>query len=1099
MMARTHEEKNMPSPIDLMRARRPHLFSDSRIEDVIDFPRASFEYHLDTLTNRKQEYEFEHFCRKLAEREICPNLRVQTGPTGGGDSKVDSETYPVAPEISERWWIGTPAAGTERWAFAFSAKKDWKRKVKADIESIVSTDRQYDLIYFITNQFARDKDRADLEDTLSKTADVPVRIMDRSWIVEKVYQSGLLETALSTLNIDAVRVESSNTLGPLDFARLEELRNLDERVSDVSQYSGTRYQLVEDCLRGAILARGLERPRNEVEGRFLQADRLARALDYHPQRLRIAYNRAWTAHWWFEDFSDFSTYYDEVEKYAKNSSEAPEVELLLNLWLLLPPAVVSKRITQQKARVESRAQTLSAMFEAMESNRARPNNALQARTGLTLMKIVQAHHLDQVEVAESLWVDLKDIAVQSSAFPFYPIERLFDLISELGNYLESTAFDELYEELVEIIRERRSDGDAGSAYAERGMQKLRQRKPYEAIKWFGRAEALLAKEEYRHSLVMTLVGASYAYERTGLFWAARSKALAAVERALATVTEDGEVGAVGLLCAKRLLWIELQIGRIPELMQLFEFQNAIASQAILSEAQSKSYEDERITQEGVLGIHLLNMPFTSLASVVRLPDVLDDLDLFGARMALLYVLGHEDKLRSEGYIPSEETAEAVFSMFEKWHNQPATDDIPTSPILLEGEWSLLRSIVLGVEIEMVVATNPISIGIAESLLGSLEAFLSTSVDESVYAYSEKLVIEVRPNGRERDGFEVSFSPDDRRKGKIVHPENLQFTDVNEQKEFGEWQCRTLLELVSRMLVPRDATTWIENVAEAEQGLSRALMFGDTFTLSKNIFGDARRVTLGHWIRDHCQEFSVLRKEAWHGKEEMVDEREELGLPKFGEGAPPDELLSSEQLKHSDYQVLSPIDIEEWNQAGWTATVFAWRQGDLPMLCIGFLHGDRGKLIFKRWRNTYGEEDTKDEIRIAIITGINKDAPHEYAVVVGGNLRRANRGGGKRITVVSRINRMTPTSSDNLDNFRAQYDENGGFLLAPAEIRGGNPELFPELVIRKHHVAFRQAWQIGEHDPDISVLKVGDKPVIPEGLSDAPVVRALDKIRSREEC
>jgi hypothetical protein len=32
---------------------------------------------LETLTNRKQEYEFEHFCRKLAEKEICPNLRVQ--------------------------------------------------------------------------------------------------------------------------------------------------------------------------------------------------------------------------------------------------------------------------------------------------------------------------------------------------------------------------------------------------------------------------------------------------------------------------------------------------------------------------------------------------------------------------------------------------------------------------------------------------------------------------------------------------------------------------------------------------------------------------------------------------------------------------------------------------------------------------------------------------------------------------------------------------------------------------------------------------------------------------------------------------------------
>ncbi len=118
-----------------MRARHPDLFSDTRIDETTQLPKSVFEYHLETLTHRKEEYQFEHFCRKLAEREICPNLRVQTGPTGGGDSKVDTETYPVAQEIAERWWVGSPAAGAERWAFAFSAKKAWKTKVKADVET----------------------------------------------------------------------------------------------------------------------------------------------------------------------------------------------------------------------------------------------------------------------------------------------------------------------------------------------------------------------------------------------------------------------------------------------------------------------------------------------------------------------------------------------------------------------------------------------------------------------------------------------------------------------------------------------------------------------------------------------------------------------------------------------------------------------------------------------------------------------------------------------------------------------------------------------------------------------------------------------------
>ena len=243
-----------------MRDRHPDLFSDTQVGDVPEIPRTVFEYHLDTLTSRKQEYEFEHFCRKLAEKEICPNLRPQTGPTGGGDSKVDTETYPVAEEIAERWWVGSPSAGAERWAFAFSAKKKWKPKVKADVDNILSTDRDYKLIYFFTNQFVSDKQRAAQEDTLSKHAKIPVRIIDRAWIVEKVYENGHLELALAALGIEGAPSKKAKRLGPHDTERLTELEELDRRVADPSCYQGARYQLVEDCLRSAILARGLERP-----------------------------------------------------------------------------------------------------------------------------------------------------------------------------------------------------------------------------------------------------------------------------------------------------------------------------------------------------------------------------------------------------------------------------------------------------------------------------------------------------------------------------------------------------------------------------------------------------------------------------------------------------------------------------------------------------------------------------------------------------------------------------------------------------------------------------------------------------------------------
>ena len=200
-----------------MRARRPELFSDSETLVEPQLSREVFEYHLQTLTNRKQEIEFEHFCRKLAEKEICPNLVVQTGPTGGGDSKVDTETYPVADEIAMRWYegIGREAA-QERWAFAFSAKEKWRPKVRADVEKIIRTERGYKLIWFITNQFVKDKDRASVEDTLTKKYGVPIRICDRQWITNAVFEHKRIKLAIDALRLTKFEEKADERRGPRD-------------------------------------------------------------------------------------------------------------------------------------------------------------------------------------------------------------------------------------------------------------------------------------------------------------------------------------------------------------------------------------------------------------------------------------------------------------------------------------------------------------------------------------------------------------------------------------------------------------------------------------------------------------------------------------------------------------------------------------------------------------------------------------------------------------------------------------------------------------------------------------------------------------------
>jgi hypothetical protein len=1089
--------RNIPNPSELMRARHPDLFSDTRVDDAPRLPKVVFEYHLETLTSRKQEYEFEHFCRKLAEREICPNLRVQTGPTGGGDSKVDTETYPVAEEIAERWWIGSPSAGAERWAFAFSAKKKWRPKVKADVDNILSTSRDYKHIYFFTNQFVRDKERSDQEDALSKHAGVPVHIIDRAWIVEKIYEGGHLEFAIAALGIEGARSEKVSSAGPRDAARLAELEDLDRQVADPSRYQGARYQLVEDCLRSAVLARGLERPRSEVESRFAQADRLAQDLDYRQQRLRIAYNRAWTAYWWYEDYPVFGRFYDEVEQRVQGSDESGEIEYLLNLWHLLAPSVATERISTQDAKMESRRLHLAAMLGAIASNPARLNNALQARTGLVLMSITQAYQDERTDQLESGWRELSRIVDDSAVLGAYPLEQLSDVVTEMGEHVDNPAFDVLYEKIVSAIRQRRSDGEAGEAYTVRGMQKLQQKMPYEAIQWFGRAEELLIKEEYRASLVKALIASSYAYERVGLLWAARNKALAAVERTLAVFNEQGKVIRPALIALQRLVWIELQLGRIPHVLSAMTLSSFVASHLKLSEQQREAYDEEQKMQEAVLGIHLLNLPYERLSGVARLPDVLERLGLTNARMALLFALGQEQALRNEGYIPASEEPKAVQTFFELWQDQPAAKDVPHHPVLVDGATSILNSTILGTEIVVETPNNAISFAVAESLLGALEAFLATSNEGDVLPHCERLTIVISESDQLSRVPELRFPDDGGWRAEIVHPVDFVFTTAAERQDYMQWLRDSLVQIMCRILVIPDVDSWLEKVAGRERGFSRALALADTLTLDRNVFGDSPQMCLIDWMESNDMSYAALRPGPWRAAKpaNTASRGESAEPPKFGTGPPPAYLVDKTQLKHTDLRVLSPIDKPLWDRAKWRATLFAYYPDAPPILAIAFEDGQAGQAIFQVWKERWGHEDEDDALRMAIITGLSKKNPAEYAVAVGPGLQHVKKYEEKTFIFMSRINRMVPTSSTNLDTFVAAYQKAGVFLLAPAHMGTGEPMPFLQLAIAKRHLHIRQAWQIGENDPDASALHENDEPIIPLSETDPPVNKALAQIRA----
>jgi hypothetical protein len=381
--------ENTAQPSDFMRARRPELFSDSTAYDEALYPRSILDHFLDTLTSRNEERLFETFARRVAERVICPNLVPQTGPVGGGDSKVDSETYPVAEELASTWYHNDAvAAAREKWAFAISAKRAWRPKVQSDVKKIAATGRGYTNIYFITSQYVPDKARGELQDSLSSECSAKVTILDRTWILAQMYENQHLDLAFEIFSI-MPDYQQRVRQGPVDAMRQKELTDLDARIANVARYGGSKYRRAEDALEAALLSRSLGRPSSEVDGRFARAIEMAEGGGGSSPLLRFRYLQAWTRYWWFDDAEGTARLYDAIFIEAKNGANAWQLERVLNLWTCLLSANRRGALSPEVAQLEARGKELEESLLSVQRLDTGSTNSLFARTQLVFLRLAQ--------------------------------------------------------------------------------------------------------------------------------------------------------------------------------------------------------------------------------------------------------------------------------------------------------------------------------------------------------------------------------------------------------------------------------------------------------------------------------------------------------------------------------------------------------------------------------------------------------------------------------------------------------------------------------------------------------------------------------------
>ncbi|XHR30869.1 MAG: hypothetical protein ACFUZC_09950 [Chthoniobacteraceae bacterium] len=1078
------------SPKEFLRKRRPERFSDSKKDQRPILDRSLLEYHIDTLTSRNQDTEFERFSLELAKRTICPNLRPQTGPTGGGDSKVDTETFPVSEQLSLAWYIGEAReAASERWAFAFSAKKDWQPKVRSDVKKIAETARGYTKVFFISNQFIRDRARSQAEDALAKEFTLDVRILDRTWILDQVFSGGHESLAISELHIE-ISTRSETRKGPRDCEREAELAEIEQAITSLLQEDHKGVKIVDYALRAADLARAIERSRTEVDGMYVRAEQLAKRYGTHHQQLAAVYQRAWTAFWWNEDYATLNELYSVVELLAGSSDSAYDLELLHNLWFLLFSTEKLGIIGRNELQFDKRTVTLAESLNRISRETDKPSSALHAR----FMLLIQHLSVTLPDAPDSIMSDLCEVVSESQGLVGFPSKPLFRLILELGQFIgDRPAYDKLIDVIVDATAAHDGDIAAARIFLQRGMQKLDAEKYYEAIEFIGQALGRLSTNETRHELITALELCSYAYESVGLLWAARGSLLRAASLLAIEFHTYSDVSSLRSGCFCRLKWLELMLGRLPHILAWHEIDFG-TRHAIDSENSIKLKEDD-ISFDLILGILLLRTDIDQLRRLSKLPDVLESVGLDVARTALLFSFGYSEDMVEKFQLGS---AEVATEFCAKWRDQPAAKEIPTLPWLYDTPTVVLTSKLLGCEISVISENKSPCLELAESILAGLESMLATGLRHRIVACEPTITLDVTCVEAVEDLFEFEMQDKDG-----IPYCNIRSASFNPHRIPHDSQVAIQHKLWELSLHIFARAFWgynLEQITEKlfdECAFERAFSFTGSFVSAGNVLGHNPKTRLEDWFFANQSEYVLRRDQEWDAEERgrTGGPGEILAQHSDNSVSPTKEWNGFGEIKQNQIKMVSLIRHSLWEEARWMGVAFfTWKDDAVPpVLALGFRGKEAAASIFSHLQNEVGKRDADNKLKLTILRGISCANPFAYRVMVGSDPIATQ---SKYAVTMNRCHTMEPQDDRNLSRFLRSFEKIGSYFFTYAIAEGSSTSDFASSAcIVKHHLSVREAWSVALNDAECMGIQADDDPIVPAEIKNAPVVELLNFLKA----
>jgi len=1080
-----HQNKDF-SPRSFMEQRRPGSFSDTQVVKESQLDRSKLEYHLDALSTRKQEYDFEEFARKLCQLEIQPNLRPQTGPVGGGDGKVDTETTPVSEAIRDTYYFGVEKASSERWGFAFSTTVNWKTKVKGDVKKMIDTDRSYTKIFFITSRFNKADQRAKVEDELSKQFGIQVVIHDRTWIIDKIFENKRQDLAIEELKIDPSYKEVVK-IGPKDTDRQASFEKLNKSIEEAVQEDRVNFATVDDSISIAIVAAKMNKPKTEVEGLFVRAKRLAEKYGSSEQVFTAKYQEIWTLYFWYNDYDILISNYQEIESLTDGTVNIFAIERLNNLLSLLRTiAVITHKVEISYA--DAKKKIVQDKLRVFKDDESRPSASLQAEYMLQILEMPDAR--DNQEAMSAIFDNLKDIVDRSKGLLGFPLEMIYKLTGEMNDfYTGNKAFEELQDKLVDVISERKSSTETAHVLLERTAQHIEGKRFYKAIACLGKTLVPLYKEEERDGLIIALAQLSFAYEAVGLLWAARAAMLHAASYATMDFHSAGEINKLQLLSYARLRLLELRLGRVGYSLDWHRLNHGMNDQFLNSKEEKEKLLHDDMHYGAQLGLLLIKTPDSALPEVELLPDSLLSMDLDFAAYGLIYRLGGKKILLE--IMPEKMADMELEEFFDSYMTQPSQKDLSQEPAFYSGERVTLKSVILGTTFIVETENQSPNIEIGEYTIASLEGFLATTMEMN--SYGNKSIVKITITRDSSLGIKVSHLI--KKNGSIAfditcgdfNPHSLK---RSEQETIHSDVFKAVVDIIGHSISFRDAHTDLEKLFRDEDVGVRAFTFSSPLVVQGNVLGYKPKRDIKDWMPEGNKRYEYNEAESGKLKPELLanprdDEEEEK------------EKRKRNAVRHDQMENVSIIEEHLWNEAGWEGIAYLVMPERPPVLAVMFTNEEKAKAIFRNWTDRFGREDKDEIIRVATIMGFTKANPLWYKFVISTNLGDPKNFKGKLILNAGRTHTMTPQTLNNLNGFIDGYERWGYYLIAPSFIKDKKtfpPKVFFDHGIIKRTFVNKNAWEIGPLDPETMGLRPEDSdPVIPEGVTNPPILETIKTI------